>query len=91
MQSDINPNGWACFPIDPPKLLPDGEAIPSVNKSQVVVQNMSYSFYALSSTDCSNGGQRINKLSMRHYKVTKLNAHGLNVNITDYGLDTGQN
>lgn len=91
IQSEANAGGWACFPVDQPTLLPSGRAIAGGANAPAILYNISYSFYALSSTDCASGGQRINKLSTQHYKVIDPNVKSVTINITDYGLQVKQN
>ncbi|CBA17275.1 hypothetical protein [Xanthomonas albilineans] len=90
IQSEANPGGWACFPVSQPTLLPNGRAIPGGANAPAILYNISYDFYALSSTSCEKGGQRITKLSTIKYKVIDPYVKTVNIDITDYGLNITQ-
>lgn len=63
IQNEIYANGWACLPLTSPGETP-GPGLLFGSK---------FSAYALSSTDCTNGGQRIQNLYSEHYTVPNTN------------------
>ncbi len=77
IQNENNPNGWACIPVKSP-----GES-----DGPAILYNYYYSVYALSSTDCTGGGQRINNLSSHYYKVPNKNITSTTIHITNTMLN----
>ncbi|MGX8293781.1 hypothetical protein [Xanthomonas oryzae] len=69
IQNEENPNGWACFPVTAPLRTSSGRITPGTANAPALLYGLYYSAYALISTDCNAGGQRINNLSTHYYKA----------------------
>ncbi|WP_253328184.1 hypothetical protein [Xanthomonas albilineans] len=63
IQNENNPNGWMCFPLTSPGETP----------GPGVLIGSKFSAYALSSTECANGGQRIQNMYSKNYTVPDTN------------------